>query len=302
MTELSVVICTYNREKFLRDSLDSIAQQTAAKAVFELIIVNNNSTDQTDEISRSFVAEHPNLQVRYVIEKQQGLSFARNRGIVEAKGRYITFIDDDAIAAPNFIEQILDFFHHHPEAIAVGGKVLAKFETEPPSWLNPYSASLYFSHYDKGDQLFQYEGAAYPIGCNMTFRKHFFDEHGDFNTQLGRIGKNGLGGEEKAVFATIRAIGKPYYYDPEQVVQHQIDAFRIEKPYTTKLAVGLGQSHRKLYCSEGITWSCFRAFMLIILKFGAAFVLAAGYLLQGKPSVSRHLIQFRWLVLKGFLQ
>ncbi len=298
---LSIIICTYNREKFLRDSLESIARQTADLAAYELVIVNNNSTDATDAICRNFLAQHPDLRATYVIEKQQGLSYARNRGIREAQGQFITYIDDDAIAEPEFVERILAFFHEHPEAVAVGGKVLARFESRPPAWNNPYSASLFFSHYDKGDRLFQYNGKGYPIGCNMTFRRDFFDRHGAFDTELGRKGKGGLGGEEKELFGRLIRAGLPYYYDPRQVVHHQIDDFRQEYPYTHKLARGLGYSHRRLYCSHGFSWSCLRALLLILAKLGAAILLATGYLLRGRLAVSRHLIWYRWQVVKGFL-
>ncbi len=298
---LSVCICTYNREKFLPDALESIAGQTASLADYELLIVNNNSTDNTDAICRQFIDRHPGLHVRYLIETRQGLSHARNRGIAEARGRYLTFIDDDAVAKPDFVEQVIRFFKSHPAAVAAGGRVLARFERERPDWFNPYSASLFFSHYDKGDQLFQYEGRGYPIGCNMSFRHDFLEESGGFDTELGRKGKDGIGAEEKAVFARMIEENLPYYYDPSQVVYHQIDEFRTQPPYTRKLARGLGETHHKLYCKDGFSTACIQAHLLMWLKFFAALLLALSYLVQGRPAVSRHLIWYRWTVIKGFL-
>ncbi len=300
MVTVSVIVCTYNREKFLPDCLASLARQTAAPGSFELVIVNNNSTDRTDAICRQFITRHPGLEVRYFIEQQQGLSYARNRGIADARGRYLTYIDDDAIAEPAFVSKVMDFFAVHPDAWAVGGKVLARFEAGPPAWINPFSDSLFVSHYDRGDRLFRYRDKGYPIGCNMSFRKVFFEDYGGFDTELGRKGKGGLGGEEKEVFARLRRLKLPYYYDPAQVVHHQIDAFRTEKPYMTRLAEGLGASQRKLYCKNYFGIKCFKVFLVLAGKFVATIGLAVFYLLRGKPVVSRHLIWYRWLVFRGF--
>ncbi len=299
--KLSLIVCTYNREKFLLDCLESVARQQVDKDDFELIMVNNNSSDSTEAICHQFIENHPELNCSYFMESKQGLSHARNRGILEAKGAIITFIDDDAIAEPDFVSNILRFFEQHPEAVACGGKVLAKFETKAPKWRNRFSDSLYFSHYDKGNKPFQYKGNAYPIGCNMSFKAELFDDLVSFDPELGRKGNSGAGFEEKAVFLAIRQKGLPYYYDPSQVVMHQIDDFRCEQPYTTKLSRGLGISHRKMSCINGNFWLCSRAFIIILFKFGAAFVLALGYLLAGKWAVARQLIWFRWLVIKGFL-
>ncbi len=299
--DLSLVVCTYNREKFLLDCLDSIASQTLERDRFELIIVNNKSTDSTADICDRFMKKTTELNTFYFLEEKQGLSHARNRGIQEAKGRIITFIDDDAIAQSDFLERILQFFEEYPNATACGGKVLAKFETKAPKWRNKFSDSLYFSHYDKGDQLFQYKGNDYPIGCNMSFKASFYAEDVAFDPNLGRKGKSGAGFEEKAVFQTLRERGLAYYYDPKQVVQHQIDDFRCEKPYTTKLSRGLGISHRKMNCDHGNIWLCLMSFVSIIFKFGASILLAIAYLFLGKPAVSKQLIWFRWLVILGFL-
>ena len=208
---ISFVIATYNREKFLPDCLESLAQQTADRSDYEVVIVDNNSTDGTEEICRRFIDRHPDLDVSYYKEGKQGLSHARNRGIAEANGDLISFIDDDGIAEEGFAEELLRFFRQHPEATAVGGKIIPRFESGPPAWNNPYSSQVFFAHYDRGDDLFEYRGKGYPFGCNMTIRKAFFSAYGDFDTHLGRKGKGGLGGEEKALFERMHDHGKRYF-------------------------------------------------------------------------------------------
>ena len=116
---ISLVICTYNRAKFIGEALDSIAKQTLSPALFELIIVNNNCTDNTEEICKRFIAQYPNLDINYVIETNQGLSFARNRGIAESKNPIITYVDDDAYAKADFLERIYNFFSSNQDAVGV---------------------------------------------------------------------------------------------------------------------------------------------------------------------------------------
>src|SRR5579875_2283643 len=122
--QISVVICTYNRDKFIRQSLTCLANQTLGQSEYEVIVVDNNSTDNTAAICKTFIAENPQLNIRYVFEASKGLSFARNRGIAEAQSNIITYVDDDAEAVPHFAESICTFFKTHAGAVGVGGKVI----------------------------------------------------------------------------------------------------------------------------------------------------------------------------------
>nr|MCU0396174.1 glycosyltransferase family 2 protein [Chitinophagaceae bacterium] len=136
---LSVVICTYNRQKFIGACLACLAQQTLSPSDWEVIVVDNASTDGTDGIVQAFISQHPGLPFRYVHEAQKGLSYARNRGIAEAAAPIITFIDDDAEAVPHFAATILAFMQQHPEAAGAGGRVLPKYSEKPePVWMSKY--------------------------------------------------------------------------------------------------------------------------------------------------------------------
>ena len=301
MPRISIIICTYNREKFLADSLHSVAAQDAPKEYYELVIVNNNCTDNTDAIVRKFMAAHPQLQTTYVTEIKQGLSHARNRGIQEAKGDNVSFIDDDAIAESNFVSGLLHFFDAHSEAVAVGGPILAKYESQAPIWANRYSISMFTGHYVRGDQPFRYTNLDYPRGSNMTMNKAFLAKHDlFFDPELGRKGKDGAANEEKELFAAIRRLGGAVYYEPGLVVHHQVDDYRLELPYLVKLSKGLGRSQYVTYRQRG--WlHLLIPLSIILFKLGAGILLGIGYLLKGRPSVFRHLFQFRWYVLMGFL-
>src|SRR5436305_8021426 len=114
--KISVIICSYNRAKYIIDAVESLYDQTVLKNLYEVIVVDNNSTDNTKELCLQYIASHSDYNIHYFDEKQQGASFARNTGVAHSKAPLIAFMDDDAIADKNFIESILRFFETHPEA------------------------------------------------------------------------------------------------------------------------------------------------------------------------------------------
>ena len=297
---ISLIVCTYNREKFLGDCLDSILEQVLSQDQYEVIVVNNNSTDATPTILENFKVKAP-TNWAFFLEEQQGLSYARNRGMQEAVGEYLTYVDDDAILPADFLQRQHDQLVRQPELAGLGGKILAKFEGPKPDWFNPYTAPTYFSHYDRGTKSYIYREGDFPFGCNMCIRKSLIQDVGGFDTDLGRIGKGGLGGEEKKLFGQIIRAGGKVLYLPDLWVHHQVDHYRTERPYVEKISRGLGVSHRLLYCGpESSSWSCLRARMKMHLKLGAAYLLHVKYLLQGNKAVGPHLIQFRKWALEGF--
>src|SRR4051794_32553856 len=132
--EVSVVLSTYNRGPLLEPALRSVlAQQQALTPPFELIVVDNNSTDGTRDIIQRIAAGDP--RVRYVFEAPQGLSHARNAGIREARAPFIAFTDDDVRAEPDWIAALLRAFRESPEVDFVGGRVLPIWPSPPPAWL-----------------------------------------------------------------------------------------------------------------------------------------------------------------------
>lgn len=300
--KVSIIVCTYNREKFILDALNSLRDQKISKSEFEVLVINNNCSDNSPRIIDTFIQSNPELDIQHIIETKQGLSNARNRGIKEAKHPIITFIDDDAIAQEDFVQAIQNFFSSNPDASACGGKVLAKFETAAPPWRNKYSDPLYFSHYDKGNESFIYTGRKFPIGCNMSFNTKNVKNEIDFNPELGRKGKDGSGLEEKEVFLNILNDQGKIYYDPKQVVQHQIDDWRLHLDYRKKLAQGLGQSVYKMDYEGKNFLEKQKTLLILQLKYTASLILSLIYLVKGNYAVSKHLIQFRRDVFFGFYQ
>jgi glycosyltransferase involved in cell wall biosynthesis len=296
---ISAIVSTYNRAHFLEGLFDSVLKQTIGKECYEVVIVNNNCTDNTEEICQRFIQSHPEVTVNYCIETRQGLSYGRNRGIAESKGEVVTFLDDDALIAPDFFETTLDFFFHHPDVNAIGGKILLHYMDKKPNWYNPFLASLlgYFNRGDK-EQVFTND---YFRGSNMSFRKEVFAKHGDFNTSLGRVGKNLMGNEEKELFYRFKNKGEEMWYVPTTVVYHLVPIERTYPEFVKRQALGTGASQRQHAVINGqisFTISLFAE----LVKWGATIALMFFYICTLRFAVAIMLLKFRWWVSKGMLK
>ncbi len=299
--KISVVICTYNREKFLKPALDSYKNQTLQPEEFEIVVVDNNSTDNTKVIVQKFIEENPLLDVRYVFEERQGLSYARNRGIQEAKYEVITFVDDDAEVEKDFLKNLKTYFESDEKVMAVGGKVEPVFASgKEPAWLSPYLWGL-VTKIDYGNKVKPFPANKYPVGCNMSFRREVFQKFGKFDTELGRIGRVGLASEEKDLFRRLKSGGAKIMYLPDITVHHHIDDYRLEKSYIIKLCYGIGISERIRTRKINVI-EYFKKFIEYIFKLLASFLIAAGYILKGEFEKAKYVVLFRYYILKGFFK
>ncbi len=296
MYRISAIVCTYNREFFLKKALDSLARQSLSADEYEIVLVNNNSTDSTELICKDFQKAHPDISFTYVIEEQQGLSFARNRGIAESKSDLVTFIDDDAWLERDFLKNTVEFMEANPEAASVGGVILLDYEDKEPSWMNKYMASL-FGYFKYSDELVQFTSLDYPRGSNMTFRTSVFKEIGDFNTELGRVGKNLAGGEEKDIYQRIYKKGLKVWYLPEAIVYHAVPLSRTSEEFIRRQSIGVGISERLRI--KGNTAETVKRYAVELFKWGATVVLSLYYLCSFKLSKAVMLIKFRFWVSKG---
>lgn len=295
---ISVVVCTYNREKYLYGALENIARNSLPKERYEVVLVDNNSTDGTAALCARFHEEWPEVDFRYFVETQQGLSHARNRGIAEARGEVLVFLDDDSFVEPDYLEQLSRQLEAHPDAMAFGGKITPLFEDGvEPAWLCRWTLS-WVSAIDLGGEVRRFGKSQYPIGANMGFRKSCLDSVGGFNTLLGRSKKNMMGGEEKDIFGRVRDRGYAIYYFPDILVRHMIPRARTTREYIVRLAEGNGMSER-LRCTElggrALAWRK----LVELEKWCGTLVLDAYYLLCGRPEVSRMITLFRWHVSRG---
>lgn len=295
---VSAIISTYNRDHYLPDVLQSLTEQTLDFSNFEIILVNNNSTDNTERISLEFKEKHPEVKFHYFLETKQGLSHARNRGITECNGDVIVFVDDDAFLSKGYLEEVDTYLKKNKSVDAIGGKILLKFEKERPKWANKYLDSLWAA-LDMGDQEIPFQNGKYPIGCNMAFKKEVFDQIGLFNTELGRTGKNLAGGEEKDIFMRMFDKNMAVHYLPKAFVHHSIPETRTTPEFIRKQALGIGMSERIRSKSNGtFTKTLFNEFV----KWGGSIVLFFMYTFKGQFPKGWMILKFRGWVTKGLIQ
>ena len=219
--KISVVVCTYNRAGLLEDCLKSLAKQSADISGYEIIVVDNNSTDKTKEVANSFIKKYPNF--RYVKEPNQGLSHARNRGWKEARGEYAAYIDDDARADGRWVENIIAFASKHPDVVAFGGPYKGFSLEEIPEW---YKETTYGTK-TLGEKQRPIDKNEWISGTNMVFRKTLLSGLGGFNTRVGMSKDTVSYGEETNLLVKIKKKNLPIFYVPDMVVEHLVADYKM---------------------------------------------------------------------------
>jgi glycosyltransferase involved in cell wall biosynthesis len=228
--KISVLICTYNRAKTLGAAVESLAVQSLPESLaWEIVIVDNNSTDQTRQVVEDLQRKHPE-RIRYVLERQQGISNARNAGIKAARGEIMVFLDDDETATPDWVQNLTANLHSG-EWAGAGGRVLPPVNFTPPSWLaikNSF-ASGPLAAFDLGLDPGQLNEPAF--GANMAFRKEVFDRFGGFRTDLGRSGNSMISNEDTEFGRRLMTAGLRLRYEPSAVTYHPVEESRLKKQY-----------------------------------------------------------------------
>lgn len=237
---LSVVVCTYNRAALLPGCLDSLVWQTLSPDHFEVIIVDNNSTDATREVAEGYAARHSHFCA--LTEPVQGLSNARNRGWRDARGTLVAYLDDDAKATPAWCEGIVRAFDRvHPRPSAVGGRILPWFDTSPPAW---FCEALETRSWGDEAEFLQGFSARYGFsGSNMAFEREVLQAFGGFRPDFGMIGGKLWLGEETELFCRIYAARPFFWYDPAIVVSHLVPDRNMRLGY---------RLHRAFLCGAAV--------------------------------------------------
>ena len=241
--ELSIVIATYNNVSSLERTLRSVAVQDADKSIWECVVVNNGSTDDTAKRVVAFAKEHGDINIKLVDEPQQGLSYARNRGIAESKGQFIAFIDDDETINEGFVSAYIDLFRNHGAFVGSGAMKVC-YETARPKWMSYYTEKMIANPLDLGSDIITITRTITPTGGNMAFNREVFNLYGNFDTNLGRKGEVLFGGEENDLFDRIRDLGERIFYTPHAVAYHHISDKKLTAEYFDRLSYGVGVSKR----------------------------------------------------------
>jgi glycosyltransferase involved in cell wall biosynthesis len=246
--EATVLICTYNRARRLAEALDSLAQSSAPTLHWNLIVVDNNSTDDTSAVVASRVSTYP-VELRYFFEPNQGKSNALNTGLANTDAQIVVFTDDDVQVGENWLEAACRPLLDDPSIDYTGGPVKPIWEVVEPPWFDVQQPDLWgtVALLDYGPDSFIFEERRrVPIGANMAVRTALVERIGGFDPGLGRRGKSLLGQEQAEFFCRSRAAGARGLYVPSMVLSHYVPAERLTRGYFRRWWYWKGVSKSRL--------------------------------------------------------
>jgi len=240
--EYSIIICTYNNACSLKLTLQSLLNINFEKISLEILIVDNNSNDETKYVILSFIKSSEKKNIKYIFESHQGLSYARNRGVEEAIGQYIIFIDDDVEIPTDWLVE-LNKTILLTNAAVIGGRVLLKYPTSiKPKWLDN-ELELFLSKADWGENILTLDLIKnWPVGTNIAFKKDDIKSE-KFLTSLGRVGCNLRSGEEIELCNRLLQKKKLIVYAPNALIYHLVPNSRIKKIFFRKRSFYEGLSY-----------------------------------------------------------
>jgi glucosyl-dolichyl phosphate glucuronosyltransferase len=224
---LSVIIPTYNRSTLLRETVEGFLEQDYPWDRWEIILVDNASTDNTWDVIRDL--ERRDDHVRGIRENRKGAHFARNSGALVANGEILYFTDDDMLAEPSLLRAIVSGFGADPKVASVTGKVLPRWDTEPPVWVLEHCRNQLLSLIDLGDALIISDEDPGVFSCHQAVRKEVFMQAGGFNpdTNAGIF----TGDNETGLNIKIRDLGWRFAYVGTAVTHHMIPPARMTQKY-----------------------------------------------------------------------
>jgi glucosyl-dolichyl phosphate glucuronosyltransferase len=241
---ISAVIPTFNRARYLRKAISSLVEQSLPKDQYEIIVVDNCSTDDTRQIVHTEFSHVGNL--RYVFESQQGLNHARNTGWRNASGEFVAYLDDDAIACSDWLERILERFNtYDPKPGCVGGRIAPIWESSKPAWLADNIAG--FLAIADSDTLVASQSQRVLAGANMAVRKDLLEAIGGFEPRLDRKGDNLMSNGDSLL--QLQVIERSYscLYDPQISVRHHIQSARFDQGWFIRRMYWEGVSESLMY-------------------------------------------------------
>jgi glycosyltransferase involved in cell wall biosynthesis len=249
--DVSIVICTHNRAKDLRDTLASLAALRQPGRI-ELLVVDNRSTDDTRAVVEAMAPEFP-YPLRYLYEAADGKYAALNAGIKAAAGRVIAATDDDARFEREWLERALAGLERH-ECDFVGGRVLPLWGGTKPEWLahrNGLHAKV-IALLDHGDGIREFgRSISWPLGVNVAYRREVFDRVGFFDSRLGRKAGTLRNQAQREWHLRARAAGVRGFYIPDMIVHHLVPVERLSKQYFRRWLYWHGISRAMLYRQGG---------------------------------------------------
>ena len=236
---MSVVVPTHNRKELLRETLETLLRQRAGAVRYEVLVVDNNSSDGTRAVVEEFARGCP--FVRYIFEPRPGVSYARNTGIAAAGAPLIAFIDDDIEADPAWVATIKRMFDEHPEIDCVGGRIDARWAAPPPAWLTSMHWGPVALQSEKGATPYIDAENASPclMTANFASRRAALEEVGGFSPDY-------LRDEDRELQLRLWAAGKRGLYVGAIAVTTEVPLERMTKAYHRTFYLRVGQMHARM--------------------------------------------------------
>jgi len=269
--DFTVAICTYNGASRLPRVLDRLQaccdftlEQPAQKITWEILVVDNNSSDNTAEVVRDYQKNWAySVPLKYCRQPQQGLAFARQKAIDTATSDWVGFLDDDNLPTENWVVEMIDAARSHPKAAVFGSRIHGDFEVPPPDNFYRIAPLLALSDLGSKPQLFAPKTKLLPPGAGLVVRKQAWRESvPDRLVLLGRIGGKMLAGEDLEALLYIQRAGWEIWYVPSAIVYHRIPASRLQKEYLIPLCRGIGLSRFRTRMLSVSLWQ--RPFALVL--------------------------------------
>jgi glycosyltransferase involved in cell wall biosynthesis len=286
---ITVIVPTYNRRHSLITTLNSFVTQTLDASQFEIIVCDNNSSDDTRVCMEAFLLKSKSPRLRYVFEPRQGVHYARNSAALLAEGRILYFTDDDMVATPDLLENVLGTFAIDPLIGCVTGKVLPRWAVEPPLWILKHCNNSLLSLISRRERLLV---AAYDVGCyscHEAIRSDVFFRTGGFHPE--NTAGVWIGDGETGLNQEILQLGYLFAYTNNAVIYHCIPPARMTQSYLNGRMYNHGfcdsyseyrelGGQRKLALISSIALSFFRLPRLSILALSKYIVRRDGWHLE----------------------
>ena len=262
--DVTVILCTYNRCTDLAVALSSLAtSQMPTSVPWEVLVVDNNSTDRTREVVENYCQRYPK-RFRYLFESKPGKSFALNAGIANSSSAILAFMDDDATVTPQWLQSLTAPLQSG-EWAGSAGRVLPAGKFSPPPWLPDDLKNwggILCAYFDLGDDPCDLNRA--PYGVNMAFRRRAFEEYGGFRTDLGP-GPNSQNPNEDTEFGRrLLAAGERLRYEPLAVVYHPVPQSRMTQEYFFAWWYAYGQSMVREMAMRPKFWGISRDYLTLL--------------------------------------
>ncbi|AFZ03149.1 hormogonium polysaccharide biosynthesis glycosyltransferase HpsE [Calothrix sp. PCC 6303] len=283
--DFTVAVPTYNGEKRLPELLERLKNQiNTENLTWEIIIVDNNSTDNTAKLVKSYQEnwQFP-YQLKYLLETKQGAAHARKLAVAQAKGKFIGFLDDDNYPESNWVANAYIFGEKYPQAGAFASQIHPNWEVNPPD--NFQRITPFLAITERGDMPLLYDPKAnlLPPSAGLVIRQQaWLESVPETQILIGRVGGNMLAGEDLEMLAYIQKAGWEIWYNPEMEIYHQIPQWRLQRDYLIPFFRGIGLSRYVTRMARIKPWM--RPF------------LSLAYMVNDLKRVILHLIKYRWQV------